>query len=296
MIGCVTSASANVLVNGSPSGEFELERGGRQGDPLSPFLFLIVAEGLNLLIKNAVREGLLKAAQVGRDNIEVTHIQYADDTLFIVDGSCENAKAIKWLMKYFEALSGLPVNFEKSKVFGINIEENSLQEMAVFLGCGIGVGPVPYLGFKIGGRVQGVEGWSDVVEMVRSKLRGWEVKTISLGGRATLIQLSLSSIPLYWLSFLLLPKTVEKQLQSVFCNFLWGGNDVVRKIAWLRWEEVCRSKKEGGLGVKNLSMFNRALLKKWVWRFLTEKGETVGESSMLTTWGSELGFRTSGGW
>lgn len=78
--GCVSTASVNVLVNGSLSGKFRLERGLRQGDPLSPFLFLIVAEGLNLLAKEAVRVGLLKVALVGKDNIEVSHIQYANDS------------------------------------------------------------------------------------------------------------------------------------------------------------------------------------------------------------------------
>lgn len=92
---CISTASANVLVNGSPSGEFQLERGIRQGDPLSPFLFLAAAEGLNLLVKKAVKEGLFKAATVGREMVEISHLQYADDTIFSVQGSEENAKALK---------------------------------------------------------------------------------------------------------------------------------------------------------------------------------------------------------
>lgn len=71
MRGCVTMARANVLVNGCPSGEFALERGIWQGDPLSPFLFLFVAEGLNILMKKAVSEGLLRPAVIGRDKVEV---------------------------------------------------------------------------------------------------------------------------------------------------------------------------------------------------------------------------------
>lgn len=62
---CITTASANILVNGSPAGNFRLERGIRQGDPLSPFLFLVDAEGLNLLAKKAVAEGMLTAARWG---------------------------------------------------------------------------------------------------------------------------------------------------------------------------------------------------------------------------------------
>lgn len=99
----MTSATANVLVNGSPSGEFELERGIRQGDPLFPFLFLIAAEGLNLLTLKAAREGLLKPVLIGRDKVELTHIQYADNMIFVVEGSKDNASALKWIQKNFRA-------------------------------------------------------------------------------------------------------------------------------------------------------------------------------------------------
>lgn len=99
--GCISSASANVLLNGAPSGEFALKRGLHQGDPLSPFLYLIVAEALNVLMNRAVQAGLIKPVVVGRDKVKVSHIQYADDTVFIVEGSIENALAIKWLLKNF---------------------------------------------------------------------------------------------------------------------------------------------------------------------------------------------------
>lgn len=98
---CISSASANVLLNGTPSGEFILKRGLRQGDPLSPFLYLIVAEALNILMNRAVQAGLIKPAEVGRDKVRVSHIQYADNTVFVVEGSKENALAIKWLLKNF---------------------------------------------------------------------------------------------------------------------------------------------------------------------------------------------------
>lgn len=71
MESCISTASANVLVNGSPSGEFRMERGLRQGDPLSPFQFLVAAEGLNLLFKRAVKAGLKREITVGRDKVEI---------------------------------------------------------------------------------------------------------------------------------------------------------------------------------------------------------------------------------
>ncbi|XP_071694997.1 uncharacterized mitochondrial protein AtMg01250-like [Rutidosis leptorrhynchoides] len=77
--GCLVSASVSVLVNGSLTEEFKLGKGIRQRDPLSPFLFIIAGEGLNLLMKEAVDIGLIRGAKVGKDKILLSHLQYAKD-------------------------------------------------------------------------------------------------------------------------------------------------------------------------------------------------------------------------
>lgn len=267
----MSTASASVLVNGSPSGIFNLERGLRQGDPLSPFLFLVAAEGLNLLIHKAIIEGLLKAVAVGREKVEVSHLQYADDTIFTVKGTMENARAIKFLLKWFEVISGLKVNFNKSCVYGLNLEEEELEEMADILECKVGQLPIPYLGLRVVGRVSGVAVWKEVVDKVKKRLGRWEGNTVSMAGRITLIKSVLAALPLYNLSFLKLPRTIEKQLISLFSQFLWGGKEGVRMVAWVGWDKLCNPVEEGGLGVRDLGLFNVALRAKWVWRFLCDK-------------------------
>ncbi|PWA60691.1 hypothetical protein CTI12_AA380880 [Artemisia annua] len=78
---CQKSAFVSVLVNGSPTLEFKMEKGVRQGDPLSPFLYLVAAEGLNVTLKDDVTNGLFKRVKIGRNDIQISHLQYADDTL-----------------------------------------------------------------------------------------------------------------------------------------------------------------------------------------------------------------------
>lgn len=134
------------------------------------------------------------------------------------------------------------------------------------LGCKIGEWPILYLGLKVGGRCNGAAGWGEVVDRVKKRLTRWDSKSISLGGRATIVRSVLTSIPLYTLSFLKLPKKVENELRSIQCSFLWGGNEMWKRIAWVSWDELCKPKAARGLGIKDLRLFNKVLLSKWIWR------------------------------
>ncbi|GKV16062.1 hypothetical protein SLEP1_g26767 [Rubroshorea leprosula] len=102
---CLRSSSVPVLINGSPTKEFTVSKGIRQGDPLSPFLFLIVAKGLNGLVSAAVEKNLYKGVMVGKRDTTVTHLQFADDTIFFGEASDENIKVVKGIMRTFELAS-----------------------------------------------------------------------------------------------------------------------------------------------------------------------------------------------
>ncbi|XP_071687414.1 uncharacterized protein [Rutidosis leptorrhynchoides] len=104
---CLRYASISVLVNGSPTKEFKLEKGVRQGDPLSPFLFILASEGLNMIIKNASNDGLFEGVDIGKDKVRLTHLQYADDTIFIGEWRRRNIHNVMLILKSFEELSGL---------------------------------------------------------------------------------------------------------------------------------------------------------------------------------------------
>lgn len=110
---CVSTATAAVLVNGSPTDEFHFQRGLRQGDPLSPFLFLLAAEGLNILMKAMVENNFFKGFLVGSINqVEVTHLQFTDDTLLLGEKSSANVRALRAVLVLFESLFGLKVWIE----------------------------------------------------------------------------------------------------------------------------------------------------------------------------------------
>lgn len=113
------------------------------------------------------------------------------------------------------------------------------------------------------------------------------------GGRITALKSVLSAIPVYGLSMIPLPKTIAQKLTSIQRNFLWGSKEGEKKVAWIKWDELCRPKREGGLGYKDLISLNHALLGKWVWRFLS--GEESLWKKIIISWHGLPSWAKSGG-
>ncbi|XP_071727663.1 uncharacterized protein [Rutidosis leptorrhynchoides] len=168
---CLKSATISILINGSPKSEFNLKRGVRQGDPLSFFLFIIAAEGLNILTKVAVERGMYKGVEVGKDKVIISHLQYADDTIFFGDWSRRNARNLMYLLECFERASGLKVNYNKSQLFGIGISNDNVEALASWCSCLGGRLPFMYLGIPVGNRMKKLNDWSPVIEKFNNRFK-----------------------------------------------------------------------------------------------------------------------------
>ncbi|XP_024626870.1 uncharacterized protein [Medicago truncatula] len=154
---CISTTTASVLVNGSPTDEFQMKRGLRQGDPLSPFLFLLAAEGVNILMTSAVNLNLFTGYSIGMHNPTVlSHLQFADDTLLLGVKSWANVRALRAILVLFENMSGLN---------------------------------------PIGGDARRLSFWDPVIERLKSRLSEWKSRNLSYGGRLTLLKSVLSSLP-----------------------------------------------------------------------------------------------------
>ncbi|GKC99825.1 putative RNA-directed DNA polymerase, eukaryota, reverse transcriptase zinc-binding domain protein [Tanacetum coccineum] len=132
---CLNSAFASVLINGSPTKEFKLERGLRQGDPLSPFLFILAAEALNVAILEATNHNIFHGIKVGKDKLHISHLQFADDALILGEWSLTNATNLSRILTCFHLASGLKVNFNKSKLYGIGVSNLKLNSVATSMRC-----------------------------------------------------------------------------------------------------------------------------------------------------------------
>lgn len=145
----------SVLVNGSPTKDFEVGRGLRQGDSLSSFLFVLVDEGLTGLISKVVVRGEFDGFRV-KEGLTLEIIQFADDTLFIESGGWKNLWCLKAVLRSFELVTGLSVNFCKSKLIGINVSHHFLIATSNFLACKMDGANFEFQGISIGVKQEGL--------------------------------------------------------------------------------------------------------------------------------------------
>ena len=270
---CISTASFSVLVNGSSTGFFRSFRGLRQGDPLSPYLFVIGMEALSGMLKRAVEGSFISGCRFhGREggDIVISHLLYADDTILFCEANSEQLTYLRWTLMWFEAFSGLRINLFKSVIIPLGRVDN-VEELADELGCEVGSLPSTYLGLPLGAPHRALGVWDSIEDRFRRRLAIWKRQYISKGGRITLIRSALASLPVYFLSLFRMPKSVCLRLEKIQRDFLWGGGNLERKPHLVNWKTVCLDKSYGGLGVRSLSKMNIALFCKWCWRFANDR-------------------------
>ena len=257
--GTFTYANTSILVNGSPTKEFSLHRGLRQGDPLAPYLFILVMESLHLSFSRAIADGLFKGLSLS-GSLQLTHLFYADDAMFLGEWSHSNLHGIVTILKSFYLASGLQINLNKSQLLGVGVSQIEVENAATSIGCSIMNNSFRYLGVMVGQNSSRLSAWEDTIAKLKSRLSKWKMKTLSIGGRFTLLKSVLGATPIYNMSIFKVPKGILKVMESIRRRFFYGIEPSDNKITWVAWNKVLASKKQGGLGVSSFYSLNRALL------------------------------------
>ena len=128
------------------------------------FLYLITVEGLNVILKEAVSKGIYKGVQVGGEGMTLSHLQYADDTLVFGEWNSVNSKNLMRILECVQQASGLKINNNKSKLYGIGVSNQEVDWMANRMGCLSGRMPFMYLGIPIGLNMKKIDSWNGIVE------------------------------------------------------------------------------------------------------------------------------------
>ena len=249
----ISTVSYSLLINGEPTRLITPTRGLRQGDPISLYLFLLCAEGLNGLLKTAANQGDIHGVSLCRRGPKITNIFFADDSLLFCRATrveCQKIQDILWL---YEKASRQKLNRDKTTLF---FSRNTLQTMQEELKDILGVPSIQqyekYLGLPSLVGKEKLTCFSQIKERVWSKIKGWKEKLLSPAGREILIKAVVQAIPTYIMNCFKLPVTLCKDIESLIRPFWWGQRGDQRKIHWLRWEKLCQPKGMGGLGFREL--------------------------------------------
>lgn len=245
----LTSGKTAVMLNGVPGRWINCKRDLPQGDPISPYLFIIVADVLQHLIHDPSRSHLL--THPIDQSLPAPTLQYTDDTLILVKGSVDAMVALKEVLECFSLATGLTINFHKSTFVPLHIHPDVAARMARAVGCPIAEFPQTYLGLPLSPHKLRVCDYQPLGAKFDKYLSGWKARLLSTGGWLVLVNAVLSNLATYFMSSMLLPKTIIEALEARRRSFLWTGEEKCHgSRCLLAWEKLCRENEYGGLGVR----------------------------------------------
>jgi hypothetical protein len=265
-----SSAFFSILVNGIPSRTFSPTRGIRQGDPLSPFLFIIMAEGLGRSIQAAIAENRLKGLPLHGIHPPISHSQFVDDSLLMGTPTVREANAILDILQTFADASGLECNKEKSQIFFFNSPPPIQRHITDILGFRRSSLPSKYLGIPLIDNPLRNSSWEHLLSSFAKRLSSWTFRVLNLPSRLVLLRSVLQALPIYSFSAMAAPRSVLSIIRNLQRNFLWQGFNTGKKIALVSWDKLCRPKAQGGLGLRDPLTMNKVLTAKIWWRWLKQ--------------------------
>ena len=268
---CVSTVSFQVLWNGEKTEPFKPSRGIRQGDPLSPYLFVLCMERLNQVIEEAVISGRWKPVHASRGGPLLSNLFFADDIILFAEASCEQAAVIKDCLDRFCAASGQKVSLAKSTIyFSPNVPTSVQQDISTNLGMLVTEDLGIYLGMPtITSRIT-KDTFAHLCEKIDRRLTGWKSKYLSLAGRITLAKSTLTTMATYSMQTAKIPRTTCEAIDKKVRRFIWGDDENKNHIHLISWDTLQRPRNEGGVGLRSTRQANSAFLTKLGWRVLTE--------------------------
>jgi hypothetical protein len=206
---CISTVTYQFRVNGEISDTIIPQRGLRQGDPLSPYLFLICAEGFSALLNGADEDGSLEGIQLCNGAPRFNHLLFADDSLVLIKANSECARNLQHILQLYEGCSGQTINFDKSSVmFSKNTPFSKRHEVLTQLNIRAEARTERYLGLPVYIGRSRTKTFAYIKDKVWKRIQGWMERFLSKAGKDILIKACAQAIPTFAMSCFDLTKTL----------------------------------------------------------------------------------------
>jgi hypothetical protein len=258
----------SVLINGSASGFFKAGRGLRQGDPLSPTLFVIAAEVLIRGLHTLTVFGQIQRFGIPRGCPLISSLSFADDIVIFSNGGRSSVRRLICFIHQYERSSGQLVNPSKSCfVRAKDCSSSRSSWIETFSGFTEASLPLPYLGIALyrGRKLNSL--FDCLTDKVRGRICRWNATLLSQAGRLVLIKSVLDSMGTHVFATMTPTSSFFRSYRSLVSSFFWGTKDDRRRHHWVSWDTICRPKNEGGLGIRNPKDICAAFACKLWYRF-----------------------------
>ncbi|CAL1398235.1 unnamed protein product [Linum trigynum] len=271
---CVTSTSYQVLWNGGETDSFTPSRGLRQGCPLSPYLFTLCIERLSHCIGSEVKKHKWKPVRLSPGGPALSHLFFADDLVLFAEASIIQADIVMECLNNFCLASGEMISKEKSRVFfSRNVKNKDRNDICNRMGIQATTDLGRYLGVPVlHGRIT-KSTYKFILDRIDQKLTSWKARTLSLAGRVTLAVSVLNALPTYAMQTTCLPLSICDAIDRKVRSFVWGSIEGKRKTHLVAWDNICKPKSQGGLGLKSARHMNMAYMIKLGWHMLNNASD-----------------------
>ena len=281
---CIENVWIAPMVNGRPTDFFSASRGLRQGCPLSPFLYILMADSLSRKLTQEQLRGTIPGIRIVQGAPPVNHALFADDSILLGGASLRMAKAFKTILQKYCSVTGALISERKSAVYGWNSDQQTIDRIASELGFkGFAEwDKIKYLGLPLTMGSNRNNLWEEVISNFKKKIVAWGGVWLPSGGKLTLIRSVLSVLPTFQASLLLAPRQIADQISCLTRNFLWsGGKGNSNRFHLVNWELVKRPFNEGGLQIRDPLHANLALGCKILWQLTSEPTHPISQILIL---------------